>query len=210
MAALSTIHRYYSPENKLIFPVLITHYHSYHKINLPSIYVLVLHQEFDLERNSEMNKKLYRSVTDKMLGGVCGGIAEYFGIDPVIIRLTFVLAVIFGGSGILAYIILWIIIPQKPYIVTPFNQENKNDDNLHNSETENKTSDDLQSNKFRKNLNNNKTAFAGIFLIVLGVIILLSNFVPGFYFKDYWPVVLIFLGSAIIYKAKNNKTNEVI
>ncbi|MCZ7611237.1 MAG: PspC domain-containing protein [Ignavibacterium sp.] len=157
-----------------------------------------------------MNKKLYRSVTDKMLGGVCGGIAEYFGIDPVIIRLTFVLAVIFGGSGILAYIILWIIIPQKPYIVTPFNQENKNDDNLHNAETENKTSDDLQSNKFRKNLNNNKTVFAGIFLIVLGVIILLSNFIPGFYFKDYWPVVLIFLGSAIIYKAKNNKTNEVI
>lgn len=83
-----------------------------------------------------MNKKLYRSVTDKMLGGVCGGIAEYFGIDPVIIRLTFVLAVIFGGSGILAYIILWIIIPQKPYIITPFNQENKSDDNLNDVESE--------------------------------------------------------------------------
>ena len=68
-----------------------------------------------------MYKKLYRSVTDKMLAGVCGGLAEYFAIDPVIVRLIFVLAVIFGGSGILAYIILWIIIPQKPYIITPFN-----------------------------------------------------------------------------------------
>ncbi|MDT3696900.1 MAG: PspC domain-containing protein [Ignavibacterium sp.] len=157
-----------------------------------------------------MNKKLYRSVTDKMLGGVCGGIAEYFGIDPVIIRLTFVLAVIFGGSGILAYIILWIIIPQKPYIITPFNQENKSDDNLNDVESEKKTSNDLQSNLFYKNISNNKTVFAGVFLIVLGVIILLSNFIPGFYFKDYWPVVLIILGLAIIYKAKNNKTNEVI
>jgi phage shock protein PspC (stress-responsive transcriptional regulator) len=145
-----------------------------------------------------------------MLGGVCGGIAEYFGIDPVIIRLTFVLAVIFGGSGILAYIILWIIIPQKPYIITPFNQENKSDDNLNDVESEKKTSNDLQSNLFYKNISNNKTVFAGVFLIVLGVIILLSNFIPGFYFKDYWPVVLIILGLAIIYKAKNNKTNEVI
>ena len=68
-----------------------------------------------------MYKKLYRSVTDKMLGGVCGGLAEYFSIDPVLVRLIFVLAVIFGGSGILAYIILWIIIPQKPFIITPFN-----------------------------------------------------------------------------------------
>ncbi len=156
-----------------------------------------------------MNKKLYRSVTDKMLGGVCGGIAEYFSIDSVIIRLIFVLAVIFGGSGILAYIILWIIIPQKPYIFTPFNQESKTDDNLTNDESEKKTSNEPQSNMSGKNLNN-KTVFAGIFLVVLGVIILLSNFVPEFYFKDYWPVVLIILGLAIILKAKNQNTNEVI
>ena len=64
-----------------------------------------------------MYKKLYRSVTDKMLAGVCGGLAEYFAIDPVIVRLIFVLAVIFGGSGILAYIILWIIIPKTNYAV---------------------------------------------------------------------------------------------
>ena len=157
-----------------------------------------------------MNKKLYRSVTDKIIGGVCGGIAEYFSLDPVIIRLAFVLAVIFGGGGILTYIILWIIIPQKPYIITPFNQENKTDANLVDDEGEKKISNDLQSNMLYKNLNNNKTVFAGVLLVVLGMIILISNFVPGFYFRDYWPVILIILGLAIILKAKNQNTNEVI
>ena len=86
-----------------------------------------------------MYKKLYRSVTDKMLAGVCGGLAEYFAIDPVIVRLIFVLAVIFGGSGILAYIILWIIIPQKPYIITPFNTNPPSGDS--SSSTEEKKSE---------------------------------------------------------------------
>lgn len=65
-----------------------------------------------------MEKRLYRSYTDKMLGGVCGGLGEYFDIDPVIIRVLFVIAVLFGGGGILAYIILWIVIPEKPFCYT--------------------------------------------------------------------------------------------
>lgn len=58
-------------------------------------------------------KKLYRSKKDKIFAGVCGGIGEYFGVDPTIVRL---LAVILGftGSGILAYIIAAIIIPENP------------------------------------------------------------------------------------------------
>lgn len=156
-----------------------------------------------------MYKKLYRSVTDKMIGGVCGGIAEYFDIDPLIVRLVFVLAVIFGGSGILAYIILWIIIPQKPFIITPFNQDKSKENDSGNTEAENK-----KQNEFKMNMisdkQNNKSVFAGAFLIVLGVIFLLNNFVPGFYFKDYWPLVLIGLGLAIIVKAKNQNNREVI
>ena len=61
-----------------------------------------------------MNKKLYKSNTDKMLEGVCGGIAEYFGIDPTIVRLAWVVFCALGGSGILAYIIAAIIIPSAP------------------------------------------------------------------------------------------------
>lgn len=58
-----------------------------------------------------MKKKLYKSNTNKMLEGVCGGIAEYFDIDPTIVRLGWVVFCALGGSGILAYIIAAIIIP---------------------------------------------------------------------------------------------------
>ena len=57
-------------------------------------------------------KKLYRSTTDRKLAGVCGGLAEYLGIDSTIVRLIFAALVIFAGTGILAYIIAAIIIPE--------------------------------------------------------------------------------------------------
>jgi phage shock protein PspC (stress-responsive transcriptional regulator) len=59
-------------------------------------------------------KRLYRSGRDKILGGVCGGIAEYLGVDPVLIRLIWVIAALAWGAGIIAYIIAWIIIPRNP------------------------------------------------------------------------------------------------
>ena len=61
-----------------------------------------------------MGKKLYKSNQNKMLDGVCGGIAEYFGIDPTVVRLIWALFSLMGGSGILAYIIAAIIIPRSP------------------------------------------------------------------------------------------------
>lgn len=60
------------------------------------------------------NKKLYRSQTNKKLAGVCGGLAEYLNIDPTIVRLIWVLATLFVGCGILAYIIALIVMPQQP------------------------------------------------------------------------------------------------
>lgn len=61
-----------------------------------------------------MNKRLYKSNVNKMLEGVCGGIAEYFDIDPTLVRLGWVIFCAMGGSGIIAYIIAAIIIPQNP------------------------------------------------------------------------------------------------
>ena len=61
-----------------------------------------------------MEKKLYRSNSDKKIFGVCGGLAEYFGIDSTVVRLILVLAVLFGGVGILAYLIAALIMPVKP------------------------------------------------------------------------------------------------
>lgn len=63
-----------------------------------------------------MSRKLYRSEEDKVIAGVCGGIAEYFDIDSNIVRLLFVFIVLYGGSGILVYLILWIVLPTKSAI----------------------------------------------------------------------------------------------
>lgn len=61
-----------------------------------------------------MDKRLYKSKNNKMLCGVCAGVAEYFGLDPTLVRLGWVLFCALAGSGILAYIIAAIIIPQRP------------------------------------------------------------------------------------------------
>jgi len=61
-----------------------------------------------------MAKKMYRSVEDRKIAGVCGGIGEYFDIDPTLVRLLTVALVLAGGSGVLAYILAWIIIPKAP------------------------------------------------------------------------------------------------
>lgn len=59
-------------------------------------------------------KRLYRSVTDKKIAGVCGGLGEYFDVDPTVIRLIWLVSIIGFGFGILAYIIAWIVMPEPP------------------------------------------------------------------------------------------------
>ncbi len=62
----------------------------------------------------EKIKRLYRSRRDRMIGGVCGGLAEYLDTDPTIIRLAFALSILLGGAGVIAYLIMWIVIPEEP------------------------------------------------------------------------------------------------
>ncbi len=60
-------------------------------------------------------KRLYRSRKDKVLGGVCGGIARYLGVDPVVVRLIWAVVTLLSmGMGILAYLLAWVIIPEEP------------------------------------------------------------------------------------------------
>lgn len=59
-------------------------------------------------------KRLYRSSENKVIAGVCGGIAEYFNIDPVIPRIVFLLIALPGGISVLVYFIFWILMPKKP------------------------------------------------------------------------------------------------
>lgn len=61
------------------------------------------------------NKRFYLSQKDKKIGGVCGGLAEYFEVDPLLVRVFFLMAVFGLGCGLLAYIVLWLLAPKSPY-----------------------------------------------------------------------------------------------
>lgn len=61
-----------------------------------------------------MQKRLYRSLKDRKIAGVCGGLAAYLDADPVIVRLAWIIFTLAGGAGIIAYILSWIIVPEEP------------------------------------------------------------------------------------------------
>lgn len=70
-----------------------------------------------------MVKKLYRSVSDKQIAGVCGGLAKYLGIDSTVVRLVWAAAVILAGAGLLLYLIAWVLIPQEPISLGPVDEQ---------------------------------------------------------------------------------------
>lgn len=155
-----------------------------------------------------MTKKLYRSVTDKMIGGVAGGLAEYFDIDATLIRVIFVITVFFGGGGIIAYIILWIVVPEKPYSFNfagnqgNQNKEEQQDDGSFNSQEETaKQTQQFYSSAIHRR--ENSSIWAGIILILLGGLFLLDNFIPRFDFGDFWPIILIGIGIGLLLKTKS-------
>lgn len=67
---------------------------------------------------TKQTKKLYRSKKDSMVAGVCGGIAEYLDVDATLIRLLWIFITFLGGSGIIAYLIAWVVIPNDPAILS--------------------------------------------------------------------------------------------
>ncbi|NLI14704.1 MAG: PspC domain-containing protein [candidate division Zixibacteria bacterium] len=136
------------------------------------------------------SKRLYRSREHAMIGGVCAGIAEYFDTDPSLIRLALVLLFFAGGVGILAYIVAWIIVPQKPLITTADAAEATLSESTPASSTD--SVEDVNRPRF----------ILGIILIVLGGLFLLGslNVWHWFSFFRLWPVILIIIGIMIITK----------
>ncbi len=61
-----------------------------------------------------MARRLHRSRNEKIIGGVCGGLAEYFNVDPVLVRAIFVVITLMGGAGLLLYLVLWAVTPLAP------------------------------------------------------------------------------------------------
>ncbi|MEW6006391.1 MAG: PspC domain-containing protein [Stygiobacter sp.] len=133
-----------------------------------------------------MKEKLYRSRKQKIIAGVAGGLSDYFNIDPVIIRILFVVFSILHGSGILIYIILWIAIPEEPFDVA-YNINNQGEPN-------NTNTNDIPPTK-----NSHSPRFiTGLILVFIGVVFLLNNLIPSFDFSDIFPYILILIGILLI------------
>jgi len=152
-----------------------------------------------MQSQTQEIKRLYRSTTDVVLGGVCAGLGEYFNIDPVIFRIIFVIS-FFAGAGILVYIILWVLIPPKEYTGT-YNAEKVAEQGA--KEIEQKAETFAQN--FEKNRNTN--LWIGIIIIIAGIYFLLSNF--GFFnvfrflrFDMLWPLILVIIGISLLIKRK--------
>jgi len=64
-----------------------------------------------MTKQLKASKRLYRSRRERMIAGVCGGLADYFGIDPTWMRLIFIIFLLLGGSAFLVYIIMWLVVP---------------------------------------------------------------------------------------------------
>jgi phage shock protein C len=143
-----------------------------------------------IKGDNDLDKRLYRSRTDKILGGVCSGIAKYFEVDPTIIRLVAVALIFAGGSGILAYIIAWIIVPEEP------SGEVEQDD-----KTIEVTPEKKEENEKKRTKNLELLAWV---LIVIGII-WVARYAFSWWFpifpwfgKVAFPIILIFLGILLV------------
>ena len=136
------------------------------------------------------SKRLYRSREHAMIGGVCAGIAEYFDTDPSLIRLALVLLFFAGGVGILAYIVAWIIVPQKPLITATASVETAPEEPAIATQTD--SVEEVNRPRF----------ILGIILIVLGGLFLLGSLHVWHWFSFFrlWPLILIIVGIMIIAK----------
>ena len=149
-------------------------------------------------------KKLFRSKNNSVLAGVCGGLGEYFDVDPVLVRALFVLITLAGGSGIVLYLILWIIIPSAENIEADFEKNIKSNVEDIKSKAKTVANEFKISHKMSKRRDDSRFLWA-IFIIFLGVVFLLNNF--GFYgyfdFGKIWPVFVILFGIIVLFKRES-------
>jgi len=146
----------------------------------------------------EPTKRLTRSQSDVMIGGVCGGLGKYFAIDTTLVRLIFVLLTLAGGSGVLIYFILWIVMPREDM---PYSQTNL--DSQEFGRRANQMGQEMQ--QIVQQPNTRTVKFIGIALVVLGLVYLVQNLnIPWLaWFNDQllWPVLIIGVGALLLSRA---------
>lgn len=140
--------------------------------------------------------RLHRDTSNKVIGGVCSGLGNYLNIDPVIVRVIFVLLALFGGGGVIIYILLWIFVPEQSFhqYYQAENMENMKEEPPNNEQQPQPVMDP-----------NRGSMLAGIILVALGAIFLVDRFIPRIYFEDLWPLLLIAVGIILL---RNHFTKE--
>lgn len=157
---------------------------------------------------TKTEKRLLRTSKNKMLGGVAAGIGDYFDLDPNIIRFLFIVLTVFGGSGVLMYLLLWLLLPsdtsetsggrdtmrenigQMKETVQGFAEDIKKEVTPEKTETENK---------------GKSQGYLGMVLVVLGIVFLLINLglLDMYVIRRFWPVLLVFLGVSLLSRNDN-------
>jgi phage shock protein C len=164
-----------------------------------------------------MTDRLYRSTREKMIGGVCGGLAEYFDVDVTLIRLIAVITLFMGGVGFFAYLAALVIIPRNNEDRSVYEGKGKNNveeivnEVVHNVQETAKgfglnreqviPLDSDEGYEKKKYTQRNKTA--GIILILFGVLFFLNQWFPlWFSLSKMWPLILIVIGAAMLWKKR--------
>jgi len=169
--------------------------------------------------------KLYRSFHGRVIGGVASGLADFFGMDPTIVRLIFVLLAVFGGGGVLLYIILWIVLPEKKafntynaYGTAPSPAPQPSSDAGNGGGGVGETFDGFENKDRGYTPDSGQVAkrkfegslIGGLILILIGVFFLAEKFIPNINFGDFWPLLLVVVGLVLIFNSLpgRNKNRE--
>jgi phage shock protein C len=145
----------------------------------------------------DMNpQKLWRKKDDKVIAGICSGLGQYFNSDPILFRFAFLALLFAGGSSIIIYIILWIVLPSEPISMK---SENVYTETIYSSDTNNNIKE-IQST-------DSTSLVFGLLLISGGVLLLLNNLVPYLKMQKLWPVILIMIGLGLLLNKKKDKNN---
>jgi phage shock protein C len=150
-----------------------------------------------------MNNRLYRSTTNRMIAGVCGGLAAYLRIDASLVRLFFVLLMLAGtGIGVLVYLLFWIILPYEGE-----DEDTSLGDSVRSSSQEIAGHVRFMGQDLRRMVNNPNPQIAlvvGGALFLLGIYFLLANLHPSWFpsldFAVIWPSLLILGGIVLLYR----------
>lgn len=145
-------------------------------------------------------KKLFRSVDDNIIAGVCGGLAEYFQIDSSLIRIIFVLLAIGGGSGVLIYLILWLVVPKEKGMEKEIDRDKKVKEFA--DEIKDKAKSMAKEIKLETKIKRTKRInILGVVLILVGLTAIWNQIFPKMIDWDmFWPIILILVGMLLIFR----------